>query len=91
MAITRLNEQGWLPEGIHDYTVEEAVQQFGVFQHSDRRPQLWAKFVEFMQEAKAVGLVEAIVVDGSFVTADPHPNDIDVIVVVSAYVDFKGS
>jgi len=71
MAIPPLNEHGWLPEGIHNCTPEETAKQFGMFQGSDRRPLLWAKFVEFVREAKACGLIDAILVDGSFVTAEP--------------------
>ena len=33
-------DYGYLPEGIYDCTMEEAAQRFGVFQSSDRRPQL---------------------------------------------------
>lgn len=42
-----------------------------------------------MAEAKAAGLVRHIVIDGSFVTAEPKPNDIDLIVIVAADYDFS--
>ena len=89
MAIPQFTEHGWLPEGVHDGTLEEAAEQFGRFQHSDRRPQLWARFLEFVGEAKSCGLIDAILVDGSFVTAEPAPHDIDLILVVSATHDFS--
>jgi hypothetical protein len=60
-----------------------------VFQRSDRRPQLWAKFMEFVHEARACGLIDAVLVDGSFVTTEPTPNDIDLVLVVSANHDFS--
>jgi hypothetical protein len=45
--------------------------------------------MEFIGEAKASGgLIEALLLDGSFVTSNPNPNDIDLIVVVSASCDF---
>jgi len=53
--IPAFNERGCLPEGIHDCTMEETAQRFGVFQSSDRRPQLWDKFIEFMREAESCG------------------------------------
>jgi hypothetical protein len=87
--IPLLNEQGCLPEGIHDCTIDEAAQRFGVFQRSGRRPQLWDKFTEFMQEAKSCGLIDAILLNGSFVTAESEPNDIDLVVVVSSHHDFS--
>ncbi len=58
--------------------------QFGAFRGTDRRPQLWAGFAEFVREVKACGVVDALLVDGSFVTAEPAPNDIDLALVVSA-------
>jgi hypothetical protein len=88
MAIPAFNAYGWLPEGIHDCTLEEAATQFGAFQRTDRRPQWWAKWLEFVREAQACDGIEALVVDGSFVTAAATPNDIDLIVVVSAQHDF---
>ena len=89
MAIPPFNKHGWLPEGIHDCTLEEATRQFGAFQSSDRRPEVWARFVEFVSEAKASGRIDAVLVDGSFVTAGPTPNDIDLVLVVSANHDFS--
>ncbi|MBI2999344.1 MAG: hypothetical protein HYY46_13005, partial [Deltaproteobacteria bacterium] len=73
----------------HDCTLEEAADRFAVFQSSDRRPQLWARFTEFMHEAKASGLVEDVLVDGSFVTGKPEPSDIDLVLVVAASHDFS--
>jgi hypothetical protein len=89
MAIPPLNEHGWLPEGIHDCTLEEAAARFGGFQHSDRRPQLWAQFLGFVREAQASKMIKAIIVDGSFVTAEPAPNDIDLVLVMFARHDFS--
>ena len=61
----------------------------GSFQNSDRRPQLWARFTEFIREAKVCGFMKAVLVDGSFVTTKPDPNDIDLVIVVAAAYDFS--
>jgi len=87
--IPRINEHGCLPEGIYDRTMEELATRFGVFLTSDRRPKLWVRFTQFMREAKACGLVEAVLVDGSFVTARPEPVDLDLVLVVPANHDFS--
>jgi predicted nucleotidyltransferase len=50
---------------------------------------LFAKFEEFLAEARASRVVRAILVNGSFVTAKASPNDIDLIVVVPASHDFS--
>lgn len=87
--IPPFNEHGWLPDGIHDCTLDEAAERFGAFQSSDRRPLLWTRFTEFVAESKSCGMVEAIIADGSFVTAKPDPNDIDIVVVVARSHDFS--
>ena len=82
------NEYGLLPGGIHDCPIEEAEVRFGRFQQSDRRPQLWAHFREFFREVQAASFIAAILLNGSFVTARPDPNDIDLILVVAPTHDF---
>ncbi len=59
------------------------------FKCSDRRPLLWTRFMEFAREAEACGLVDAVLVDGSFVTTEASPNDIDLVLVVAANHDFS--
>jgi len=43
VAIPPFNEHGWLPDGIHDCTLEEVAERCGTFQSSDRRPELYAR------------------------------------------------
>jgi hypothetical protein len=66
-----------LPAGIYDCTLDEAGERFGSFQRGVQRRQLWDRFVQFMGEVMDCGLVDAILVDGSFVTAKAEPCDID--------------
>ena len=87
--IPPFNDDGWLLEGIYDCTIDEAAVRLGSFQNSDRRPQLWARFTEFIREAKVCGFMKAVLVDGSFVTTKPDPNDIDLVIVVAAAYDFS--
>ncbi len=82
MPIPDLTVDGLLPPGVHDCTFEEVERSFGGFNRTDRRPVLWEKFSAFHEEARKTGLVVAILINGSFVTAKPDPNDIDIIVVV---------
>ena len=49
---------------------------------------MWTSFVEFIGEAKTSGLFEELLLDGSFVTGKPDPNDIDIIMVVPRSHDF---
>ena len=88
MPIPALDQQGLLPAGIHDCTLDEIKKAFGSFQQSDRRPRLFARLEMFLSEAKGAQLVASVVVDGSFVTAKPEPNDIDLILELAAGHDF---
>jgi hypothetical protein len=89
MPIPALDQDGLLPAGVHECTLSEIRSRFGSFQISDRRPRLFARLEAFVTEAIAVGLVRLIIVDGSFVTQIPSPNDIDLIVVVESRHDFS--
>ena len=83
MPIPSLTADGFLPEGVHECSAEELHQRFGLFQQTDRRPKLFAQLQSYIVEAKASGLVRYLCIDGSFVTALPEPNDIDLILVVA--------
>jgi hypothetical protein len=89
MAIPAFTEQGFLPEGIHDAAIEEIKARFGTFQGSDRRPKLWNRLVEYLNEATNYPHIEAFLLDGSFVTEAAEPNDIDLVVVVAQEHDFR--
>lgn len=89
MPFPLLNAGGLLPEGVHDSTLDEIRARFGAFQESDRRVKLFAKLVELVQTMSASGLFEELLIDGSFVTSKPAPNDIDVLAVLKPGHDFE--
>jgi predicted nucleotidyltransferase len=88
MPIPPLDEDGLLPEGIHECSLEEIRARFGSFQASDQRPRLFAKLGAFLRDAEASKAVVGVLVNGSFVTGKARPNDIDLIVVVPREHDF---
>jgi hypothetical protein len=88
MPIPESDENGFLPEGIHEASLEEVQERFGRFQRTDRRPALFAKLSEFLREARASGLVVAVIVDGSFVTSKDEPSDIDLVLVLRPDHDY---
>lgn len=77
MPIPPFNEYGLLPAGIHDCTNEE-VQHF--FCYNDIRNQIWVGFVNFLNWIANRPEPDSILVDGSFVTDKPTPNDVDVVI-----------
>src|SRR5436309_660671 len=67
----------------------KAKARFGVFQGSDQRTRFFARLEALMHAMRSSGLFEMVLVDGSFVTAKPAPNDIDLIAVLRPGHDFE--
>ena len=88
MPIPALDD-GLLPPGVHQCTMQEIHDTFGTFQLSSRRCRLFEQLETFVSEIKSTGLVVAVIVDGSFVTGKPEPNDIDLILILPAQHDFS--
>jgi hypothetical protein len=80
-------EDGVLPDGIHDCTADEVEAAFGRFQRSDRRIRLTERLKAYLAAAARSGIVVAVIIDGSYVTAKDEPEDIDLIVVRRDGVD----
>ncbi len=89
MPIPLLTSHGLLPVGIHDVTLTEVRERFGVFQGSDHRQRLFMRLAELVAAMQRSGLFEALLIDGSFVTAKIAPNDVDVIAVLRLGHDFE--
>jgi Family of unknown function (DUF6932) len=75
-------EDGVLPEGVHECTIEEIDRAFGRFQRSDRRIRLVTRLKAYLDDARRSGLILAVLVDGSFVTAKDEPEDIDLLIIL---------
>ena len=88
MPIPDLGEEGFLPIGIHECSLDEIRERFGRFQRTDQRTQLYARLIEFAQEARKTGLVEELIINGSFVTGEANPGDVDLVIGVSSAHDF---
>jgi hypothetical protein len=96
MAIPDLDEQGLLPPGIHDCSLEEIPRRFGQAQwegrrHTRRRELLYGQLVAYLDALRGLDFVDATVVDGSFVTAKADPGDVDILVVTSTAYDIRGA
>lgn len=73
---------GVLPEGIHECTMEEVEARFGAFRRTDRRIRLTERLRAYVEEARSAGVLESVILDGSYVTNCDEPNDIDLILVL---------
>ncbi len=88
MPIPPLDSDGLLPDGVHTCTLDEIKATFGSFQKSDQRPRLMQQLGAFLVEVRASGIVRGVIVNGSFVTSKPAPNDIDLLLVLPIGHDF---
>ena len=89
MPIPVLTAEGLLPAGLFDCTLPELQAHFGAFRGSDHRARLFARLEELARVMRLSGLFEALIIDGSFVTAKPTPNDIDLVAVLKSGHDFE--
>lgn len=80
-------EDGVLPEGIHDCTIDEIEDRFGRIQGTDWRCTLTKQLREYLSEVWKCSFIMAVIVDGSYVTAKDRPEDIDILVVLPADFD----
>jgi hypothetical protein len=76
--IPELNDEGYLPPGIHGATLEEIASRFG------SEPELRQAQMEslrwLLDLSKRAG-VERLVINGSFVTDAWEPNDVDCVLL----------
>jgi predicted nucleotidyltransferase len=80
MPIPAFVTAGLLPVGVHDATLEEIRQRFGI--QNDTRIKHFGNLKTFCEELEVFGsLIKGIFVDGSFVTDKPVPSDVDIVVV----------
>jgi hypothetical protein len=89
MPIPALTDDGFLPVGIHDATLDEVGRVFGLFQSSDQRVTLFNRLQRYIADLRSWGNASAVLIDGSFASAESRPNDIDIIAIYKADFDFS--
>jgi hypothetical protein len=77
--IPEFNDDGYLPPGVHLATLEEIAARFG--QESELRQVQMESLRWLVDAAKRAG-VQRIIVNGSFVTEVPEPNDVDCVLLI---------
>ena len=85
MSVPKFNEDGNLPEGIHLTDEVEFLRHFAM--DSPRRKWLGERLQEILFFAKSTGKLERMFVWRSFVSAKESPNDVDLLLIMSA--DFQ--
>lgn len=80
------NEHGDLPVGLHAATLDEVLKHFA---HTPRRAVIGRRLARIYQLACATGHLRRFVVFGSFVTAKPDPNDVDIFLLMEDSFDVR--
>ncbi|MCI0334186.1 MAG: hypothetical protein L0228_13290 [Planctomycetes bacterium] len=85
MPLPELTQFGELPLGVHQASLHETLERFGV--GHPQRIAVGGRLERIHQLAVATGHVVRFVVFGSFVTDQPEPNDVDVLLVLDDSFD----
>ena len=85
--IPKLNEDGYLPKGIHKATLEEIKQRFG--SSSSERKELFKGLQSLVQLLrKHKGNIKRFLLNGGYVASGESPKDFDCILIVQMDFDF---
>lgn len=79
MALPNFNDKGDLPDGVHQATIDEVAIRFEG--ETLQRQTVTANLLKIYQLAKATNKLDRLIIFGSYVTAKPSPNDVDVVLV----------
>ncbi len=80
MPLPSFNGDDDLPPGIHRCSLREAVERFGT--GSVRRVAVASRLERIDRLARSTGCLARLIVFGSFVTAKPDPNDVDIFLLM---------
>jgi hypothetical protein len=80
MPLPELDSHGDLPAGVHRASLEEVLERFG--RGTPQRQLITARLTRIYELAWQTGKLERCVIFGSYVTAHPAPNDVDIILIM---------
>jgi len=79
MPVPQLTPSGLLPPGIYDCTLADIREAFGSPTTTPRRQEIHSALLAAVADPLLDDLVDHILIDGSYVTSNPQPHDVDVI------------
>ncbi|OGA11513.1 MAG: hypothetical protein A3D95_12815 [Betaproteobacteria bacterium RIFCSPHIGHO2_12_FULL_69_13] len=85
MPLPSVGKTGDLPEGVHGASLQETLNRFG--QATRQRTLVGMRLKRIYELVAATGHLKRFIVLGSFVTAKPEPNDVDVFLVMQDTFD----
>jgi hypothetical protein len=86
MQLPDFNERGDLPDGVYLTRLDELIKRFGA---TPRRAMLSRRLRRIFDLAQSTARVKRFIVFGSFVTAKPEPNDVDIFLLMEDSFDVR--
>ncbi|MEW6207316.1 MAG: hypothetical protein AB1631_03050 [Acidobacteriota bacterium] len=81
MILPEFDDRGDLPEGIYRASLKDVIARFG---HGSRQREfVTQRLTRIYELAQRTGKLERFIIFGSYVTAKPEPNDVDILLVMS--------
>jgi len=80
MPLPAFDNHGDLPVGVHQATFVEVINHFG--SGTPQRERVTNRLVHIYELARRTGKLLRFIVFGSYVTAKPEPDDVDIILVM---------
>ena len=80
MPLPGFDHKGELPAGVHRATMDEVVAHFG--SGTPQRQAVTARLLRVYHLAKATGKLECLIIFGSYITTEPEPNDVDIVLIM---------
>jgi len=87
MPLPPLNRAGELPAGVPQATRDEVRAQFG--SGTPQRQAVTARLRRIDHRARATGKLDRLILFGSYITAKPDPNDVDILLVMRDAFDVQ--
>lgn len=82
------SDEGDLPPGIYVASLEEVLVRFG--SGTLQRQAVADRLRRVYELANSTGKVARFIIFGSFVTAEPEPNDVDIVLLMDDTFDLSG-
>jgi hypothetical protein len=80
MPVPAFREDGWLPEGHHEATWEEIIEQFSGAP-SSQRDNVTQQLIRWRDALRAKGISGRLILNGSFISSKIAPGDFDAILI----------
>jgi hypothetical protein len=75
------NAEGDLPEGIHEASLQDVLARFGP--GSAQRATVTLNLIRIYHLCKATGKLQRFIIFGSYITAEPEPRDVDIVLLMN--------